>query len=644
MADIRILQLLRNSTILSSKDEAISKINAMLSSSDNIQDGTPYICRYNEQVTGGTGDTQTIVKTVLGIAYKNSDGNKNVTVFDPDGGSIDEEAVAKLIEAELKKFSENISGDTVTTGKYVASIHTNSETGILEIDKKDLVASTDQVLTASESGITSTIKLKKIDSGLEGEPTVKEKYQLVGKDDVVLGDVITINKDQSFKEAKLIKKGEGEPPVEEDTLRLTYINSEGKDVSVNIPLGSFLNEAEFKNGLIVSESGEVSVSLSTNQENDNDNFLKFEGSEDGKKTLAVREMKTNVTKTTNAIPVAGGPLANLVSGIYDSEIPSGTDMQTLLMNLFCKEIYPNASVSNGNLTSSFKKPNLTITHAGGQVEVGTKINIPQFVGYEATSSATPRKYTGFDYGWSIADDDSKDADGQPAQVEVSGIGVVDGTYTVKRTYQGFNKETSGTVTTMSNAVAASAIIEAENDVVVGEGANKVKFEISGPGHSGTVVSSQTYYIVSNLGNTDSIKKVDSQVQQDFNISAATSASSEYTVTGYRNCFYGSKTEPVDINNENIRSLTPTNGVKKNFTMNISDGTKQVIIAFPESWGSLSEVNDKNAFGTNIYSEATFPKQTLQVNGAENYTAINYSVYVYSPDAELSSNTYTIVIK
>ena len=77
-------------------------------------------------------------------------------------------------------------------------------------------------------------------------------------------------------------------------------------------------------------------------------------------------------------------------------------------------------------------------------------------------------------------------------------------------------------------------------------------------------------------------------------------------------------------------------------MNIVDGAKQVLISVPNN-RKITAIEDKNAFGTDIL--AKFAISTLKVAGAdENINseyARDYTVYIYSPDAALSSNTYTV---
>ena len=129
------------------------------------------------------------------------------------------------------------------------------------------------------------------------------------------------------------------------------------------------------------------------------------------------------------------------------------------------------------------------------------------------------------------------------------------------------------------------------------------------------------------------------------IAAGSKSKVSGALTGYRSYFYGSKTTPIELNSANIRALTNSGkavGTSQSFSMSIVEGAKQVIIAFPTSTGkTLSKVLDTGAFGTDIVGN--FVKSTIDVEGANGYTAVSYDVYVYAPDAALGANTYDITI-
>ncbi len=614
MAKAKRLQLFRNSVAFESKALAIEGLQLQLST---LLVGEPAIAWYTE---GG------VTKVILGI----SAGDGEYQIFDTeaipaevqeildrlDGEESVTGSVKNLIKTAIEKLDQS---DSSVSNNYVDSV--SQANGVISVTRKQLVKTDDSVIAFSENGIESTIKLQKVTSGLN--PTEKEKYQLVGIGDKVLGDVITINKDQSFKGAQLIEKGSG---VEEDTLRLTYVNDSGEDINVDIPLGSFLREAEFKNGLEVSDSGEVSVKVSDS--GSTDNFLVFEGAVDGEKSLAVREMKTNVTKTSKDIPVAGGPLADLVSSVYPDGIPEGTDMQKILMDLLCKEIYPNATVSNGTLTSAFAEPNVTVSSNGQTVEVGTKVTVGAFTAYEPGNTPKARTYSNFTHGYSLADDDTKDGD-TPPSVSVTGISMNTGTYTITRTYTKFGKTTGNTVATADGATASSVTIASDDTLVVEEGANTVKFDIKGPGHKGTVAASPDYYIISNLGNTDTAKKVAAQAQQNLSNTTATSATTTYTVTGAYKYFvgYSTNTAYTQFDSASVRALTTKTGNLSSSTTvvggtPIKSNGQSIVVTCPNTY-ELKQV--QNGLGADI--KANF-SSVGEVNVTTGTIQTPYTVYVY----------------
>lgn len=125
--------------------------------------------------------------------------------------------------------------------------------------------------------------------------------------------------------------------------------------------------------------------------------------------------------------------------------------------------------------------------------------------------------------------------------------------------------------------------------------------------------------VSNLGNPVEDKKIAAG-----SISLETSA-----VQGYRNAFYGTLTEKGDLTSDIIRGLTKTNAdvaAGSIITVNIPVGAMRVVIAYEATLGDLTSVLDKNDSNANIVSGFGAP-QTIAVEGADHYDAIDYKVYV-----------------
>ena len=118
-----------------------------------------------------------------------------------------------------------------------------------------------------------------------------------------------------------------------------------------------------------------------------------------------------------------------------------------------------------------------------------------------------------------------------------------------------------------------------------------------------------------------------------------------TYSSYRKMFYGTRVDATELDSAKIRALT---GVKdapyanNSLSVNIPTGAKRVVIAVPGS-RAVTSVKDVNDSSAEIIS--AFEKQTVAVEGAENYTAINYNVYIcdYANPAT-AVNTYKVTIK
>lgn len=123
------------------------------------------------------------------------------------------------------------------------------------------------------------------------------------------------------------------------------------------------------------------------------------------------------------------------------------------------------------------------------------------------------------------------------------------------------------------------------------------------------------------------------------IKAGTKTANSGAVTGFRSMFAGAVVTPITIDSDGIRGLNGKKGqFAKTFSLTIPEGCKQVVIALPNGH-TLTKVLDIGAFGTDIVG--SFQLQTAQVEGLNNYTAAEYNVYVYAPDAALGSNTYNV---
>lgn len=133
---------------------------------------------------------------------------------------------------------------------------------------------------------------------------------------------------------------------------------------------------------------------------------------------------------------------------------------------------------------------------------------------------------------------------------------------------------------------------------------------------------------------------------DGKIAAGTKSATSGAVTGYRKSFYGTTTDKNTLDSDTIRSLAGkstsalTNG--SSFTIDIPIGAMRVVIAYPDTLRDVTSIKDVNGLNADITS--SFVKQTLNVEGANNYTAISYKVYTLDfANPYDAANTFTVTI-
>ena len=129
------------------------------------------------------------------------------------------------------------------------------------------------------------------------------------------------------------------------------------------------------------------------------------------------------------------------------------------------------------------------------------------------------------------------------------------------------------------------------------------------------------------------------------IKAGTKETTSGAVTGYRNTFYGTVTNKNALTSGTIRGLTKSGKALANgntFTVTVPVGALRVVIAYPATLRDVTSIKDVNASSAEIKSG--FKKSTLNVEGAENYTAISYKVYTLDfANANDTANKFTVQI-
>lgn len=213
------------------------------------------------------------------------------------------------------------------------------------------------------------------------------------------------------------------------------------------------------------------------------------------------EDTTETIKTTDAIPVAGGPLADLLNKAGINSISPDTSMQDLFVSLFTKELWPtNLVFKEGTITASIASPTFTLSPTG-IVEVGSTITISKTTLSAATTATTARTYSGFTYGYSSTNDNTKDSSNTTITVNASNVALNSVNYTMKRTTNGSVENAT------ANTNHAQVTLDSKTFKAI-EGTNTVKVDITGPTANATFASMPVYYACSNLGKTNEEHKTE----------------------------------------------------------------------------------------------------------------------------------------
>ena len=206
------------------------------------------------------------------------------------------------------------------------------------------------------------------------------------------------------------------------------------------------------------------------------------------------EDTTETIKTTDAIPVAGGPLADLLNKAGINSISPDTSMQDLFVSLFTRELWPtNLVFKEGTVSAAIAAPSFTLSNTG-LVEVGATVTIGKTTLSAATMSTTARTYSGFTYGYSSSNDNTKDSSNTTITVNASNAALNSVNYTMKRTTNGSVENAT------ANTNPAQVTLNSKTFKAI-EGTNTVKVDITGPTANATFASMPVYYACSNLGKT-----------------------------------------------------------------------------------------------------------------------------------------------
>ena len=114
------------------------------------------------------------------------------------------------------------------------------------------------------------------------------------------------------------------------------------------------------------------------------------------------------------------------------------------------------------------------------------------------------------------------------------------------------------------------------------------------------------------------------------ITAGSKTKETSAYTPFRNVFYGASTTKPTLDSAAIRALTPTGKAYAagTLTINVPAGAQRVCIACLATKPGVTKVINESAMNADVTS--TFVQSTVNVEGAEGYTAQEYKVWCFEP--------------
>lgn len=193
----------------------------------------------------------------------------------------------------------------------------------------------------------------------------------------------------------------------------------------------------------------------------------------------------------NSIPVGGTPLAEILLAKGIKTIDAG-NLQTVLENLFSVDTPGTGSRTIPTAaTLSMNAPSCSLT--AGPVEVGYAVTLSAET--KTASASAKVSYTGFPYGWSAENDNTKDKDGVPSSVTYNAVQDNGTNYTLSVAInEGFTGATIASKTGSSKAT----ISESLTTVL---GTNKVTVTATAPTFTISILGQPEYFICSSLEKT-----------------------------------------------------------------------------------------------------------------------------------------------
>ena len=182
-------------------------------------------------------------------------------------------------------------------------------------------------------------------------------------------------------------------------------------------------------------------------------------------------------------------------------------------------------------------------------------------------------------------------------------------------------------------VAQPATFNKENVAATASGTdnNDGNGFIIGDGAEANTVTSLKYKVtVTHNEGVVAVTNLKKPSKPEVKIVAGSKTQETSSYTGYRNFFYGATAEKPAVDSAYVRGLTKSNGAysARTITINVAPGTQRVAIACIAGKTGVTRVINETALNADV--TGTFVKSTVNVEGANGYTAKEYNIWTFEP--------------
>lgn len=591
----------RIDTEISDREEAVSDLNTKLQS----------------EITRATQAETTLQSNI--DAINNARGKANGIATLDESGLVPASQLPSYVDDVIEAATYDDLPETGEAGKIYVTLDTNltyrwSGSAYVEISESLALGETSSTAYPGDKGKALADKLAKVPSTIYSNLTGVEQFESTVAINAQYRNIVdnTDNDRQLvIQAATSTRSGVMSGP---DKAKLDGLKT-GSEIASDINAVQSNLETHINNKSNPHEVTMEQVGLTTN--GDGSKFLSNAGD-----YREIIEDTAETVKTTTEIPVAGGPLAELLNDAGITSIDTETSMQDILMQLFTKEMWPTSlTFKEGTIKTTISAPTMTLS-ASGLVEVGSTITVSAITLSATSQSTTSRTYSGFTYGYSAANDNTKDSSSTSISVAAQSITSNNDPYSLKRTING------SAVSADTNSDYTQVTLDSTTFKAI-EGTNTVKAETTGTKYHCTFAAMPVYYACSNLGKTSEDHK--SAAKDAATITSTTPSNSKsLTVTGVY---------PYYTNKDNITTfakLALTSSKTLDVTFVAETASNKHAFKLPAKF-NVSKITLLNTLSGNYedydVSKFTVTTENIDVQG----TSVSYKVYTRNDGTNGSSS-------